>query len=296
MSLEKRKLSTWIQPISSLDDRPKLTAIELKSAFDANTNQLKPAINGVIDDLIWNKGASEIGFQSIPGVDAQNIQQAIEKLAEEFSKLDPTVDIPLAISYGGTSAKTNIDAIYTLGAKPRKNLLDNWCFINPINQNEIYDNVISTGKYILDRYLLLYEDGAQPSYNRLNHYLDFNNENGTGNLFMEQRFEPGKFKIGTTYNFTFLCKSGLYSGNIMPGTLDNDKRIYLNNNLLNVAIIKNEFYDSVIIGIKEGHREYLLALKLEEGNTQSLARKTTTGWELLEEPDYLYELIKCQRY
>lgn len=113
---------------------------------------------------------------------------------------------------------------------------------------------------------------------------------------MEQRFEPGKFKIDTTYIFTFFCKSGLYSGNIMPGTQENDKRIYLNNDLLNVAIIKNEFYDSVIIGIKEGHREYLLALKLEEGNTQSLARKTTTGWELLEEPDYSYELIKCQRY
>ena len=123
MSLEKRKLSTWLQPMSSLDDRPKLTTMELKAAFDANTNQLKPIINGFIDDLICDKGASETGFQSITGVDAQNIQQAIEKLAEEFSKLDPTIDIPLAISYGGTSAKTDIDAIYNIGYKTKKKFI-----------------------------------------------------------------------------------------------------------------------------------------------------------------------------
>lgn len=44
MYLEKHKLSIWLQPVSSLDDRPKLTAMELKATFDANTNQLKPAI------------------------------------------------------------------------------------------------------------------------------------------------------------------------------------------------------------------------------------------------------------
>lgn len=38
MSLKQRKVNSWSQAISSLEDNPRMTATELKSAFDTNTN------------------------------------------------------------------------------------------------------------------------------------------------------------------------------------------------------------------------------------------------------------------
>ena len=50
--LNDRKIQDWTQAVSSLADKPQMTAAALKAAFDGNTNQVKPAFNGLIDDLI----------------------------------------------------------------------------------------------------------------------------------------------------------------------------------------------------------------------------------------------------
>lgn len=59
MALINRKITGWAQPVVSLDDKPKLTAAALKAAFDSNSNELKPAVNGLIDDLIGTGGAGK---------------------------------------------------------------------------------------------------------------------------------------------------------------------------------------------------------------------------------------------
>lgn len=129
MSLKQRKINSWSQSVSSLEDKPRMSAAELKSAFDANTNQLKCAINEIIDELTEINGAENIGINTITGINAENVQHVLQYLSEQISKIDPYLGNPVAISQGGTGAKTSQEAIYTLGLMPNENLLDNPYFI-----------------------------------------------------------------------------------------------------------------------------------------------------------------------
>ena len=54
MSLSDHKITSWTQDVSSMPDRPSAsgwTSSQVKAGFDSNSNQLKDAINGLIDDL-----------------------------------------------------------------------------------------------------------------------------------------------------------------------------------------------------------------------------------------------------
>lgn len=92
MALIDRKVNEWSQAVSSLDDKPKMSATDLKAAFDSNTNQLKPAINGIIDDLTGAEGASNIGLTAIDNIDGKTVQAVLENLSA-FAK---TTDDDLA--------------------------------------------------------------------------------------------------------------------------------------------------------------------------------------------------------
>lgn len=80
MALNDRKITGWAQPIVSLDDKPKLTAAALKAAFDSNSNELKPAVNGLIDDLTGTGGAGEIGVSPVEGVSGTTVQAMLAAL------------------------------------------------------------------------------------------------------------------------------------------------------------------------------------------------------------------------
>ena len=111
MALKNRKLSEWTQAVSSLDDKPRMTAKELKAAFDSNSNELKPAINGIIDDLTGVNGASNIGLIAINGVNGQTVQAVLNALAV-FSQNTNTSLEKLSTSKGasliGTTAISGI--------------------------------------------------------------------------------------------------------------------------------------------------------------------------------------------
>lgn len=92
MALIDRKINEWSQAVSSLDDKPKMSATDLKAAFDSNTNQLKPEINGIIDDLTGADGASNIGLTAIDNIDGKTVQAVLESLSA-FAK---TTDDDLA--------------------------------------------------------------------------------------------------------------------------------------------------------------------------------------------------------
>ena len=81
MSLIDRKVNDWSQAVSSLDDKPKMTAASLKAAFDSNSNQLKPAINGIIDDLTGSQGALNIGLTPIDGLSGSNVQAVLQAIS-----------------------------------------------------------------------------------------------------------------------------------------------------------------------------------------------------------------------
>ena len=81
MALIDRKVNDWSQAVSSLDDKPKMTAAALKAAFDSNSNQLKPAINGIIDDLTGSQGALNIGLTPIDGLSGGNVQSVLQAIS-----------------------------------------------------------------------------------------------------------------------------------------------------------------------------------------------------------------------
>ena len=93
MGLTERKLTDWTQPVSSLDDRPQMTASALKAAFDSNTNQIKPALNGVIDDLTGTGGAGNVGVEAITGVTGVSVQAMLASLKALIDLCDTTEEI-----------------------------------------------------------------------------------------------------------------------------------------------------------------------------------------------------------
>ena len=93
MALTNRRITSFAQSVSSLDDKPKLTAAALKAAFDSNSNELKPAINGMIDDLTGPTGAGEIGTSPIEGVTGTDVQTMLEFLKGLIDLRDPATEV-----------------------------------------------------------------------------------------------------------------------------------------------------------------------------------------------------------
>ena len=92
MALNDRKITDWTQPVSSLDDRPQMAAAALKAAFDSNSNQLKPALNGVIDDLTGTGGAGNIGVAAIAGVTGTTVQAMLAALKTLIDLCDTSAE------------------------------------------------------------------------------------------------------------------------------------------------------------------------------------------------------------
>lgn len=93
MGLLDRKITSFVQPVTSLDDKPQMTAAALKAAFDSNSNELRPALNGVIDDLTGTGGAGEIGVTAISGVDGTTVQLVLVALKALIDLCDTTEEV-----------------------------------------------------------------------------------------------------------------------------------------------------------------------------------------------------------
>ena len=77
--IDNRKIGTWKNPVSGLADQPTQSASALKAVFDSNSNELKEALNGVIDDLKGTSGAENIGCGNT------TVKGAIENLSGGIS-------------------------------------------------------------------------------------------------------------------------------------------------------------------------------------------------------------------
>ena len=96
MALIDRKVGEWSQAVSSLADKPQMTAADLKAAFDSNTNQLKPVINGIIDDLTSTDGIKNIGaaVDGLIGLTVFDVfASVVAKLAERYTKTEADIKI-----------------------------------------------------------------------------------------------------------------------------------------------------------------------------------------------------------
>ena len=106
MGLSERKITTWTKPISSLADRPQMSAAELKAAFDSNANEIKPKFNGLVDDLTGAGGASEIGA-SLDGVAGTNVQALLAALKALIDLRETTVSTDEKLSEKANQTTVN---------------------------------------------------------------------------------------------------------------------------------------------------------------------------------------------
>lgn len=296
INIKEQKIQNWSAPVIKLEDKPRLTASELKSCFDSNSNQLKDTLNTVIDILSGEMGAENIGIHSITGYNSKNVQQGLEDLADTISKVDPYLGNPVDISQGGTGKKDSQNALYNLGAKPNNNLLDNWYFIGsngnfPINQRgKTGQNAYNTAGYCIDRWNILSTYVGNISVLNDGLYVE---KTETNDCIIEQYLHQNL--TGEKLTFSALVDDKLYSMTKIVDNLDYTNAIQMPNN--NTIRLFSSGGKTIIRFWVQTGKIKISAVKLEFGDKQTLARQLENGsWELLEKPDYATELTKCQRY
>ena len=90
MALTDNKITTWTNPIVNEADRPQRSAADMKAIFDSNSNQLKKALNGLIDAL-GQSGGGDIGA-SVEGMAGNNVQALIAELKGLIDAIEEYTD------------------------------------------------------------------------------------------------------------------------------------------------------------------------------------------------------------
>lgn len=90
MAIQDNKITTWTNPIVNEADRPQRSAADMKAIFDSNSNQLKKALNGLIDAL-GQSGGGDIGA-SVEGMAGNNVQALIAELKGLIDAIEEYTD------------------------------------------------------------------------------------------------------------------------------------------------------------------------------------------------------------
>lgn len=164
------------------------------------------------------------------------------------------------------------------------NLLDNWYLANPVNQKGKTE--YTSGPYAIDRWVYF-------SPNSKNLKIT---ENGTvlpENCGLTQIIENKKL-IGETVTCSVFCVGNIFAATTFK--LD----IYpsqFNNGFAFSPGVSRSGYPQLYINRSPNIADAtIIAIKLELGDTQTLAHKEDDTWVLNEIQDYGTELAKCQRY
>lgn len=245
-----------------------------------------PIVNGAYVAPTWNNDAP-------PAINAAELQDICDTIE--------TYD----------TSKANVSYVNTF---VRPNLLDNAYFVGggsqqgggqfPINQRR-QTTYSSNDSYSIDRWkifsrgstgLEVQSDGIALSPNSSSSYT-------TGPFFAQLMENPSDL-YGKTVTFSALlsCPSGtsgkiqicstnfnnIKSANFSSGSqLVTVTTTSLPTNFVGVAVVMNKSNSSAL---------KIVAMKLEIGDTQTLARQENGVWVLNEIPDFKQELGKCQRY
>ena len=171
------------------------------------------------------------------------------------------------------------------------NLLDNWYFPNPVNQRG-QTEYTDAGKYSIDRWWLQYDTSLS---------IVDGGVKISGKWDIEQFFE--KPLPNATYTLSMLYKDKIGTDDlrfIIGNRSDGDiKGVNTKNasGLLSFTVTSDNI-NKLIIGFAGSldNSVTVLAVKLELGDTQTLAHKEGDTWVLNEIPDYGEQLRRCQRY
>ena len=245
----------------------------------AGATQLREVEFGV--ELVFDNAANVTAVISKTLVFAtlNDLDKKIDKLSSATAGHIPVVAAGGSLSDSGLTPSM-------MGVRP--NLLDNWYFVGgadgnfPVNQRGV--TVAETNGFGIDRWRCT-EIGLAVSTDAI--ILP-------ANAYLTQKIDVSPF-IGRSLTMSLLLADGRFltgSGVITNGAgvnfyWENGIRLYLESSTEAIRTV----------GINVTAQTKLKAVKLELGNSQTLASQSDDGsWNLLEYPVYAAELQKCQRY
>ena len=130
MAITDKKIGSWANPVVNEADQPQRTAADMKAIFDSNSNQIKTAFNAVVDELVGEGGAGNVGngaFGEIPaGTVAAQLAALLNMLGSYPSSSDIkgirlSADNKIEVTLDGTTWKPTAqtgDPAADLGALP----------------------------------------------------------------------------------------------------------------------------------------------------------------------------------
>ena len=112
MSISDRKIGEWQHPIVDELDKPVRSASEMKTVFDSNSNELKAAVNGLIDDLLSQFAELASVAYSASYNDLVDAPIPLNGTKGQTLRLKTTGSLELEWAYGSGSVE-QIQADYT---------------------------------------------------------------------------------------------------------------------------------------------------------------------------------------
>lgn len=177
------------------------------------------------------------------------------------------------------------------GSASNENLLDNWYFVDPINQR---GQTKYTGSgYTIDRW---YSHGVSVTVSDGCLTITTGGNNAFAEILEENLFDR-------ELTFSILTADGsLYTGTgSLSSTSENyhQERLFIEQEgAFNLFLQMYNGYLSASVGLGSATALSIRAAKLELGPIQTLAHQDTDGTWVLNDPspDFTLELLKCQRY
>jgi hypothetical protein len=242
------------------------------------------------DDYISQFSGEEIDS----AVRAAQIISGASTLAELRKKLEIRGDtIPVSASDSTliSEALTKIPTTSSGGGGVNPNLLDNWYFGRPVNQRG-QTEYTAGGVYTLDRWWAQYDTTLS--------IVDGGIKIG-GKWDVQQYFETTLPNATYTLSLLYKDRTGsdplrLLIGNRTDGDLAQTESKDAS------GILSITFSTAVLNKVNFGfagstdNSATIIAIKLELGDTQTLAHKENEKWVLNEIPDFGEQLRRCQRY
>ena len=199
------------------------------------------------------------------------------------------------VTFDGVKTPVNdfeaANKIYVDSSIVRTNLLDNACFLKPVNQRA--SSEYNGAKYTIDRWK------SNSATGKLNIEDTGVRITATGStaVYYIQIFE--KNLPAGTYTFSALVSKCTGSGYIQFIYSDNTNGPALNINgsgLFSFTANANKAINRVVLQANANSSILFNAVKVEIGSVQTLAYRDNNQWILTEIPNYATELLKCQRY
>ena len=130
MAITDKKIGSWTNPVVNEADQPQRTAAEMKAIFDSNSNQIKTAFNAVVDELVGEGGAGNVGNGAIGSIPSGTVASQLAALLSKFNDYPGSSNIKgirldsdgkIEVTLDGTTWKPTVqtgDPVTDLGALP----------------------------------------------------------------------------------------------------------------------------------------------------------------------------------